>query len=733
MTFSFASVVDAPPWLAFALCFVAFNVFMATMGFGAAVLLLPRRLRRYTLLLAPVVGFCFFGLAGWHLMLRDWPGTNAYWHLVFSLGAILTVAVAVLYPRFIRDRKEPLFTREVALIVACALLTPMILARPLHRRPKLTCVSFGNNDPASYAMVERYLQEFRLSEPADHSKEKESAKWLAAEAVPGVYLATAAFASATGVATFRLQVVCVAAYAFWLVLCCGVFLRHVLRFALMPALAVTACCALSSLTHHVAFQGFKAQLAASALYTAIAVVVFPVLLGRAERWGALPATVLLMFGLLLAYPHMFPLCVAALFPLLLLEAVRMRTVRPVVAGIGFLAVACAGTFLVSPFRMGKMVDYFFNMAHVVAGYSVTWMTPQTFLGLSGEGLYFLEPAFRSPGILVLSTGGLVVLWSAGLKRVRTSDPDIFIACLSLLITVLPAYLWLLFRGGEPFGYKAFKLLTFFLPLLICATFVHLRDLRWSLSPWQQPVRLALVVLLLAGTARAALMNAHRVSREGTFVSEDLAGLQALEQDPTITSINLTTDDFWESMWQSTFLFHKRLFRPHDTYYPATRPLEGEWTIVGWRMTDPVLRQPSWSFASVRPVNATYSLVQGMIHVDFDIGWYPSGTGARWTAAQNAKLIVQSDGRRQARLELRYRPIDPADELSVVINGSPAGGCGKDTCVLDAVELKRGRNVLELVSRLPPHLHSATDPRYVGVHFTRIALSPVVAEVAERRR
>ncbi len=722
-----AFIQDQTPEIAFALCFVAFNVFMGVMGFGAAALLLPRRLQRYSLLLAAPLGFCVSAFLCWHLMAWDRPGTDSYWRWVLAAGMTWTVAACAL--RAFAKEKEPVFQREVALLALVALLAAVGPALPIRGLPRLTSVSFGNNDVASYAVVERYLQDSRLSDRTGGFVGLKHAKGHARHSVTGTYHATSLLSSALGVPTFRLQVVCIASYCFWIALCCGVFLRHVLRFRLVPALLVNAIGSLSPLPLFLAFQNFKAQLAAMALYLAMMSVTIPVLTGAAEEspFATLPSAILLFFGISLGYPHMLPLVAATLVPVAVLAAIETRSRRPLLVGGRLLVAVGIGLALLSPYRMKNALLYLSSMGGITAGYFLPWTTPHTFLGLSGEGLFFSDPAARSLPIVSLSSILLAALWIWGFGRAYFDDRRVFVACVSLLLTIGSAYLVLIVQGRSPIGlggYKAFKLLSFFAPALLCASLVSLRDTGLSWRSWPDAVRVVVMLLLLVLGATTASSNVETMFRQRKVVSEDLAALQQLEKAEDVASLNLNTDDYWESMWQTAFLFHKRLFIAQPTYYPASTVLAGDWTLVRNRQDeDHIVNSFAPDASSVRPVNATYSLVHRGPPVAFGMGWHPSEQTHRWTSAKRSRLIVRSAEVRRARLELRYRPLDPGNEFTIELNGTRVGACAKDPCVVDALDFQVGVNVLDLVSKLSPRPPDGNDQRNLGFAVYSVLLLP----------
>ena len=134
-------------------------------GLGFTLLILPESLRRYTLIIAPWIGYCY-------VVLACWPVFYYGGHINRNTSrSILIAPVLCLVIELFRKRRQKLWqailygpTLAALGITAAAFVVLSIPA--FWNTHYLTTVSLGNNDIASYAANTRYLAEF-----ARHSKE----------------------------------------------------------------------------------------------------------------------------------------------------------------------------------------------------------------------------------------------------------------------------------------------------------------------------------------------------------------------------------------------------------------------------------------------------------------------------------------------------------------------------------------------------------------------------------
>ncbi|HEY8208312.1 MAG TPA: hypothetical protein VIG99_12570 [Myxococcaceae bacterium] len=715
---SFADRMPTGP--AFAICFLAFHVMLSGMGYGAALLLLPRALARDALAFAPLLGFCVLAFGGWHFMFLGLPGTNAYWPWLLLIGAALTVTGCVLR----RERLRETLDRDVAWLALCAAAGAFLLASPMTRQPHLTVISALNNDPAHYSAVERLLQE-RRGDTDSGPEDPYSLIPVARDSVTGAYLGTAVLGSALGVPAWRLQQPCVAVFLFWTALFAGLFAMRVLRFGRLGAMLVALIAGAASLTLFTAWNGFKSQFAAMALAVALFVVLVPALEEEPAR-ARLPAAFALTLGLALTYPHMLLLVWGVLGAVAAAHALRRRSWRQLGRAALLLGGLLAALAVTSPTRAGLVVRYtLFTAGLGEVGWFNPWTTPAAFLGLSGEG--FLGSAPPRGWVEVLTAVAFAGLLAWGVHRARNADRPALVTAAAVFATVAFGYLALCISGqfqGRLGGYKSYKLLTFFYPVMLPFTLLAFRELRAGLATWRERAALGAAIALSAGVVFVSAASIRQVRDTSLVVTPELAGLQQLEGDPRFESINIVSPEWWEPMWQTTFLLKKRLFHKDQTYYPRSERLEGRWTLLKVAESlDPVLRADPGEGGEV-PAGGPYVLVETSrwLGLAYGSGWHESESDHRWTSDQRATVAVQAAGARSIGLELRYWHLTPGATFNVLLDGAVVGRCSEPaSCSVRSFDLPAGPHTLAFEDSVAPRSPGPSDPRLLGIGFSQVHL------------
>lgn len=714
---SFADWMSSGP--AFALCFLALHLMATVMGYGAALVLLPRALKRDALAFAPVFGFCVLAFGGWHFMFLGPPGTNRYWHWLLLIGAALTVAGCVLQRRRLRETLD----RDVAWLALAAAAGACFLTSPMTHQPHLTAISKLNNDVAHYSVIERLLQERKGDTPSGPD-DPYSLIPTARASVTGAYLATAVLGSATGVPVWRLQQPCVAAFMSWSAWLAGLFALRVLRFRRTGAMLVTLIAGLASITLFTAWNGFKSQYAGMAQTMALFLVLVPALEGRLDepRLARVPAALALALGLALAYPHMLPLTWAVLGAVAAAHALRRRSWAQLGSSTLLLGGLLVGLTALSPARAWFMVGYTRFTAQIPeVGWFVPWTTPLAFLGLSGDEFISAPPRGWVDALAAVAFAGLLA-WGA--RRAFATERPALTTAAALFLSVALGYLVLCVagqQGGRLGGYKPYKLLTFFYPAVLPAALLAFRELRLSLGTWRERAALVAAAALATGVVLESAASVREMRGTPYVVTPEMAELQRLEGDARFESINLVSPEWWELMWQTTFLIHKRLYHKDASYYPKSERLDGRWTLLKVSEPDQVLRAAE---EQPIPVSGPYVLVETArwLKLEYGEGWYPAEPGWRWTSAQRAKVLVFAPTARPARLELQYKHLTPGTTLTVLRDGEAVGRCpGPESCSVGPFDLPAGAHTLTIESSVPPHSPGPSDPRTLGTSFTRIQM------------
>ena len=128
-------------------------------GLGFTILLLPESIRRYTLIIAPWVGYCYVSLVSWPIFYYGGHISRATARVILIVP-VLCLVIALVGKRGAKFGRTILHGPTLgALAVAAAGF--VVLSIPVFwHAGSLTTVSLGNNDIITYAALARYLSEF---------------------------------------------------------------------------------------------------------------------------------------------------------------------------------------------------------------------------------------------------------------------------------------------------------------------------------------------------------------------------------------------------------------------------------------------------------------------------------------------------------------------------------------------------------------------------------------------
>lgn len=702
-----------PTPAAFTITLLLFHFLFTILGLGATLLVIPVRLFKYVLIFAPVIGLILVSWLGWHSVWRGSPGTET------TAALICLICCSLLFVQIFRGRVfgGSLFDMEVLVAFAIALCGTLALSLPAMGEPNLTTISAGNNDPASYALAERFLMLHSLNDAPGNLGQYFDIR-RAAEPIFGVLFGSALAGSVLKLDSYQLQNVATSAFVLWGALAFYVLAREAFGFKSVFAVILLASYSLNESIAYLAMHGFKSQLAAMPMAAGLYSFLLPALRRDAAPEGReLAGATLLSWGIVAVYPHMLPAVFLppGLYSLAL--AVRARSFRRLAWPALTAILVLAGTFALAPARTLIVYQYAGQMKQVVAGWFLPWLSPEAFVGLSTTSA-FSHVRWPFEALLGLIFAVLVII---GLIRVKRADSDIFLVALSILCMVGAAYGFLIVTGREEElgGYKSFKLLSFFAPPLWCSLLLFLRDAHPDrrLGLVQAMMAIALVTGNLIWGGRWVTV----VQKRHASVTPEVADLTRLEADPRVRSVNVLGSDWWTTMWATTFLFHKVLHHAHDTYYPAS-PLVGEWSLED--DFDRILKVRLCGRSAGMRINDRFNLVPAAeqdLSAEWDRGWYGDERTHRWTAEQTASIRIRAGTARLVKVGLDYTVLRNENPFAVLVNGTQLGACkGAVRCDL-TIELSRGDNRLDFVGTRPPEKPDNGDPRRVGIAFSAILI------------
>ena len=613
----------------FILYSLLFYVLFLFLGLGLTILFCPKEWRKYTVFLSPLIGYCLLTLTGWFFYTLNFKGTDSYYYWILLLALLLLTGaiIKVWKQKFLKE----LFSRELIIPILIAIVVFLAIAFPSLRQKEMTSVSIGNNDIANYALASQIIQgmpksDFHLIDyfNADSTTNPEL----------GGYINPGFFCSVVKLAPYQVQMINI--YIFFII---SLFLtyilgREVFKYTNFASSIIILLYGLSSLLYYVIYHGFERQIIAVPLMLLIMLSNMAVV--RANKFmGAIrhvPFLILSFWGLSLTYVHMFVIIYGLIISYVLLSYCENRNVTKILNWAAINCIALLVIVCLSPQRLQVVISHIFFMSNLNAGWFMTWITPQELFGVIPFGSPY------SMAVTIAVSVISIVLIISGFVKLYRSDREnfLFVSVTFPLIIIGALFLsyWNITRAYGGFGgYNQFKLISFFLPLLLLSSFAlfgkitfNINNIRNRLKPViessqehliieKKTLYFVIIAALIIANCFSAGITLGRVVKSAAVVPADAIDLKVIRNNNEIKSINIPADGggYWNIMWEAYFLFPKKLFFEQPTYYAAS-PLNGEWSLVRKSTekenTEKVLSVSTRNESnSVILINSTYSLIK----------------------------------------------------------------------------------------------------------------------------
>lgn len=724
------------------------------LGFGFTLLYCPKALREYILFFSPMVGYCYLSLTGWYCYNLDIGGTDAYASALL-VPPFIFLCYALLRRGGLRSKElvnlRLITTLLVGLVAFIIVSIPAILSRK-----GANASSLGNNDITNYANIARFLKDFTRSETGGFLGQSDLFKRLSDEGVFGAVLATAVPSSLFSLDTYQLQDISLRVFFLFSVLICYVLAKEAFGYSHFAAVMVTSLYGLNSVMYYTVYQGFEAQIIATGLTLFFILIQIHAVNTSEKNSDYLPYivfVVLLNWGISITYPHMLPFVYVPVVGYVVLVSFHDSSWKTAINWGAFALATIVLTLLLSPSRGQSLVSYLLEMNKAEAGWHIGWLFPDAFFGFTFKH-WDLQP--HSEWIRLAIGLPLLTLIITGFMLAYKKDRRMFILASMSVLPILAGY-FLLARPDPSKanwgGYKSYKLLSYFLPLVIAASLILFRNLRFNRESRVGFVLPGLLLLLVgcnflsAGAIVRAMMTSQAVVRE------DIAKLKEIENNSLVDSINITTADIWDNMWYAHFLMRKKLYYKNAVYYPASR-LIGEWTLKeagvenldilhvdGFKTPTPAgqASQASTVWTNTIPVSSSFVLERAdasrpVVEASLNTGWHGSEVTHRWTGGDSnvSSIILVSPERLVINLRLKCWPLNPNNRLSIYLNSIKVVDCPSiNNCDADEITLAKGQNVVELRALLQPEVPGNGDPRRLGFAVQSISITPSLGAKAPK--
>ena len=468
-------------------------------------------------------------------------GTAAAIYPITLVGAGFGIWSALLKPRSLLRPGIPLS----AFVFACLVTLLLALYPLLYLHKGATTVSLGDNDPAFYAAIARFLEAGSIRRPpaCDFSQPLAClvSHLLVLNTRPGTFLLISLLAGLFHVQAYEIFTVLLAVVLAVTPPMVGIFIRVVSgnRFAALVAMLMSA---LSVNQLYFLYHGFAGQ-----VFGQGCLIIAFILLWKAERdqehWFsyafALGLTVCAMLELYQEDVPLFliPCGVYFILQLLIAQMPRWRLVCRYALPVGIV-------FALDPFAFWHSLVWLWSVRAVLVGWPMPrWALPTDIIGLTN--VYLPGAGERVAAIASIPVAGFA-LW--GLLYWR--NPRLTFSVTSVALALL-----LYEYGSQHFSYGYHKLAACLSFLLIGAFATGVAQAVKGRSGFlvRRYAPSVVLTLLAAGCFVTAIPLIEEMKRVQLFVSPDLVELTAIKQLAGNQSIRLDENGWWRQMWAVYFL------------------------------------------------------------------------------------------------------------------------------------------------------------------------------------
>lgn len=585
------------PFFAYAILFILIFTFL---GSGLTLLLCPEEMRRYTLFLAPVIGFCYLTIVGWYGFVLDLAGTDAYARYAL-IPPLLFLGANGLRPRTRWGEWREVINSEALLVWGTCFGVFLLFSWPyvagiqgLH----LNSISIGNYDLPDSTLVATYLKEFNRYSTVGFIGQTKFLWDYAGSNIFGGPLATAFTASLLNLQTYQLQGMSIQVFLFFSMLMGYVLARETFGYPRVVSVMLTILFAFNPLIVYTVYHGFQGHIISLPLvlglvFVNVLIVRMPMDLRNFISLTAMLAV--LNWGIAFTYPHMLMLTYVPITIYVLAVSWYEKSWRHAWFWVAMTVAAFALISIGSLHFWYLAVVRLVNRGRDVAGWFIPFLSPDVVFGLFKTELHL--PYFRpshpawmrvavSMPLVALIFLGIIKNWPT--KR-RTA----------LLSTIFVVYLFggyvalsYLGRTDEGWGgYKSYKFISYYLPLLLMSAFSYFDR---SMESFKRIAWFSVtMILLLIPNVRYSYKIMKMAGEGHLMVTPQIVELKRLESNDQIRSINVLHENQWEAMWEANFLIRKKLYFNKDFCYGReASPLEGEWDMIRGEETQRFKQDPA---------------------------------------------------------------------------------------------------------------------------------------------
>jgi len=607
-------------------------IFYIYSGFGLTFLLAPQKMEKYVIFFSPFIGLSYLSWSAWFFYNFTPWGSNyyAYWILIPPIAFLI---LAILLKPQIHLKFVHLVNRKNIAILVLSLIIFLVISMPYLVRFNgnlSNTITLGSGDIVSYAACSKYITLSSLINPNQNINEIViNQHFLPLIEINnfGAYISTAIPSSLLSLETYQTQNLVI--YLFFVFLLPFIFLisYEIFHYNYQISIIITLLCGLNFHLLYVIYQGFFGQIIGMGYFYCIFFLIIYALHNNQDFSSLksyIPLSAFLFFGLMITYSFLIPVFVCPFLIYLLYSIFKKKSFAPKWDIFKFLTLTGLATFILFPTIFPARIESFFTYTSINAGWDMPLIFPHWIFGLVGNTILIQNFYYTTNldfSILILLSIPIISLVLFSVKKIYLQDRRLFSLAITYLFFIITAYLYFIINGmytpgisGD--GYKSFKFLTYFIPLILIIGLSYFNDCKItqlkSSGTKKQIFLIAIILCILSVNIWSAAEIAKNNYDNSISISENVLDLQKINAMNDIDSVNILEPPWLNQMWTYYFLFSdKKIYLKYTSYFSKT-PLNGQWDLINMEEKG---EYGNSAILENRSLNKGYLLIKNLTYID----------------------------------------------------------------------------------------------------------------------
>lgn len=725
--------------------FVIYSIFTVLLfvycGIGLTILLCPKKFQNYTIFFAPLVGLAYISAFSWWGIHFFPGGINSFIYPLLLVPAFFLVSAIWIKKEVFQSLVRYPGKDTLWLILVCTVVFIIISLPEIFLLNSPNVLVIGNNDIINYATISKFLVSSSLVNPVPGVDAH--ILYLIENDNFGAFVAAAVPSAIFSVQTYMMQNTIENLFCIFSLPIIYIIAVEIFRYRPMIAIIASFIVGLNFNLIYILYTGFVGQVLGCGMFLALlSVTLYPILNCREDKefWDYIPLAAIFLFGVIATYSVFIPLFFVPALGFLGLTVILKKSLKAILLSAKFLLITSVIGFVIAiPLAINKFNELVYFSHSIPAGWPMPVLTPERAVGLAGNDLNWLliqNAAWNTPPIplilrIILSLSVIIIIFLS-LRDLFRSERKLFYFALIFIGIISIGYLYYSIIGiiapvysGD--SYKAYKLLTYGLPVILIIFFSYFRNIDIFNSKKKNWLCIVALTLFIAGVLWSGIAMMDMVSQKSYPIKPNIIDLQKINNMQNVSSINIEESGYSDQMWIYYFLFmNKTLYLKYSTYFQKS-PLIGDWNLES---THNDILNPGNTSDKI-PLNDDYYLVKNdsLQDVRFINGWYepeynPHGA-FRWTGRDNETptLGVYSSNLTSMDISLTYVPLIQNNSFSVELDNKNITDCtSSNYCEIKRLVITPGDHTLIFNPKIPPTSPGPADSRTLGYAFIFINIT-----------